>query len=116
MSLDGTKIHADASKHSALSYGHAEKIEAQLKADVAELLQQADAADRSGLPAGMNLPDELARRETRLTAIAAAKDKIEARARERFAHEQAEHEAKLRARQARAAATGNTNYQYILLF
>jgi transposase len=106
VSLDGTKIHANASKHSALSYGHAEKIEAQLKAEVAELLQQADAADRSGLPAGMNLPDELARRETRLAAIAAAKDKIEARARERFAHEQAEHEAKLRARQARAAATG----------
>jgi len=106
VSLDGTKIHANASKHSALSYGHAEQIEAQLKAEVAELLQQADAADRSGLPEGMNLPDELARRETRLAAIAAAQDKIEARAQERFAHEQAEYEAKLRARQAQAAATG----------
>jgi len=106
VSLDGTKIHAHASKHSALSHGHAEKIEAQLKAEVAELLQQADAADRSGLPTGMNLPDELARRETRLAAIAAAKNSIEARAQERFAREQAEHEAKLRARQARAATTG----------
>ena len=36
VSLDGTKVHANASKHSALSYGHAEKIEAQLEADVAE--------------------------------------------------------------------------------
>jgi transposase len=100
VSLDGTKIHANASKHSALSYGHAEKIEAQLKAEVAELLQQADAADRSGLP------DELARRETRLAAIAAAKGKIEARAQERFVREQAEYEAKLQARQVKAAATG----------
>lgn len=52
VSLDGTKVHANASKHSALSYGHAEKIEAQLEADVAELLQQAEAADRTGLPEG----------------------------------------------------------------
>ena len=106
VSLDGTKIHANASKHSALSYGHAEKIEAQLKAEVAELLQQADAADRSGLPEGMNLPDELARRETRLAAIAAAKGKIEARAQERLAREQAAYEATLAARQATQAATG----------
>jgi transposase len=106
VSLDGTKIPANASKHSALSYGHAEKIEAQLKADVAELLQQADAADRSGLPEGMNLPDELARRETRLAAIAAAKGKIEARAQERLARERAAYEAKLAARQATQAATG----------
>jgi len=52
---------------------------------VAELLQQADAADRSGLPEGMNLPDELARRETRRAAIAAAQGTIEARAQERLA-------------------------------
>jgi transposase len=104
--LDGTKIPANASKHSALSYGHAEKIEARLKAEVAELLQRADAADRSGLPEGMNLPDELARRETRLAAIAAAKGKIEARAQERLARERAAHEAKLAARQATQAATG----------
>ena len=43
MSLDGTKIHANASRHSALSYGHAEKIEAQLKAEVQEMLKLAEA-------------------------------------------------------------------------
>src|SRR5438445_10414666 len=37
VALDGTKIHANASRHSALSYEHAGKIEAQLKAGVAEL-------------------------------------------------------------------------------
>ena len=44
VSLDGTKVRANANKHGALSCGHAEKIEAQLKAEVAKLLQQADAA------------------------------------------------------------------------
>jgi hypothetical protein len=45
VSLDGTKIHANASRHSALSYAHAEKIEAQLKAEVQEMLKLAEAAD-----------------------------------------------------------------------
>src|SRR6201998_1403693 len=45
VALDGTKIHANASRHSALSYEHAGKIEAQLKAEVAELLAKAEAAD-----------------------------------------------------------------------
>ena len=45
VALDGTKIHANASRHSALSYEHATKIEAQLKAEVAELLARAEAAD-----------------------------------------------------------------------
>lgn len=104
--LDGTKIHANASRHSALSYEHAGKIEAQLKAEVAELLAKAEAADAADVLDGMSLPDELARREERLRKIAEARAKIEARARERQARELAEHEAKLAARAAKAAATG----------
>lgn len=57
VSLDGTKIHANASRHSALSYGHTEKIEAHLKAEVQELLALAEAADQSSLPDGVSLPD-----------------------------------------------------------
>ena len=106
MALDGTKIHANASRHSALSYEHAGKIEAQLKAEVAELLAKAEAADRSDLPDGLSIPDELARREERLAKLAEARAKIEARAQERFEREQAEHRAKLAARDAKAAATG----------
>ena len=106
VSLDGTKIHANASRHSALSYGHAEAIEAQLKAEVQELLALAEEADGADLPDGMHLPAELERREERLAAIAAAKAKIEARAAERYAREQADYEAKLAARAAKAAATG----------
>ena len=104
--LDGTKIHANASKHSALSYEHACKIEAQLKAEVAELLAKAEAADQADVLDGMSIPEELARREERLKKIAEAKAKIEARAKERYERELAEHQAKLAARAAKEKATG----------
>jgi hypothetical protein len=104
VSLDGTKIHASASRHSALSYGHAEAIEAQLQGEVQQLLALADEADGANIPDGMSLPDELKRREDRLAAIAMAKAKIEARAAERFAREQANYAAKLAARAAKAAS------------
>jgi hypothetical protein len=106
VALDGTKIHANASRHSALSYEHASKIEAQLKADVAELLALAEAADKADVPDGMSVPEELARREDRLARLAEATAKIEARAKERFAREQAEHEAKLAARAEKEKKTG----------
>ena len=104
--LDGTKIHANASRHSALSYEHAGKIEAQLKGEVADLMAKAEAADAVDLPDGMSIPDELARREERLRRIAEARAKIEARAKERHAREMAEHEAKMAARAAKMEATG----------
>jgi transposase/IS5 family transposase len=106
VSLDGTKIHANASRHSALSYGYAEKIEAQLKAEVQELLELAEAADQSGVPDGVSRPDEIKRREDRLAAIAKAKAKIEAQARERFEREQADYQARVAKRQAKEKSTG----------
>ena len=106
VSLDGTKIHASASRHSALSHEHAGIIEAHLKAEVQELLALAEQADGANTPDGMRVPDELKRREDRLAAIAEAKTKIEARAAERFAREQADYQAKLAAREAKAAASG----------
>jgi transposase len=106
VALDGTKIHANASRHSALSYEHAGKIEAQLQAEVAELMAKAGAADQADVPDGMSIPDELARREQRLAEIARARAAIEARAKERQAREQAEYDAKMAARAAKAAATG----------
>jgi transposase len=104
--LDGTKIHANASRHSALSYEHAGKIEAQLKAEVADLMAKAEAADAADIPDGMSIPDELARREERLRKIREARATIEARAKERHAREMAEHEAKMAAREVKIAATG----------
>jgi transposase len=106
VALDGTKIHANASRHSALSYEHAGKIETQLKAEVADLLAKAEAADQADIPDGMSVPEELARRNVRLEKLAAARATIEARAKERFEREQAEYQAKLVARAAKTEATG----------
>src|SRR5437870_159752 len=106
VALDGTKIHANASRHSALSYQHAGKLETQLKAEVGMLLAKAEAADKADVPDGMSIPEELERREERLHKLAAARTKIEARASERVAREQAEYEAKIAAREAKAKARG----------
>ena len=106
IALDGTKVHANASRHSALSYGHAQKIEAQLEAEVKEMLARAEAADQEPLPEGLSIPEELARREERLAAIRQAKAQIEAGAAEREARENADYEAKMKAREEKAAGTG----------
>lgn len=105
VSLDGTKIKANASKHKAMSWGYANKLEEQLKREVQALLKQAEKADAEDEPE-MDIPDELARRETRLAAIEKAKAEIERRARERFETEQAEYEEKLNKRAAKEAQTG----------
>lgn len=106
VSLDGTKVKANASKHKALSYGHACKLEEQLKAEVAELLRQAEAADQADLPDGMSIPEELSRRTERLKAIADAKAEIERRAAERFAQEQEAYDKKLAERAEKEQQTG----------
>jgi transposase len=106
VALDGTKIHANASRHSALSYGHAKKIEKQLRKEVQQLLRLAEAADGVNTPDGMSIPEELERRELRLAAIAAAKAKIEARAEERLEREQVDHRSKLAARAEHEKRTG----------
>ena len=95
VSLDGSKVKAHASKHKALSYEHACKLEAQLKNEVAQLLQKAEAADRADLPDGLSIPEELQRREDRLSAIRNAKAEIERRAAERQAREQAAYREKM---------------------
>ena len=104
--LDGTKIHANASRHSALSHGHIVKLEAQLKQEVQELLALAEQADTANIPDGMNLPKELKLREDRLAAMAAAKAKIAARAAERYAREKAEFDEKMNQREAKEKETG----------
>lgn len=68
VALDGTKIHANASRHSALSYEHAGKLEAQLKQEVAELLALADSEDRADVPDGMSIPEELAEHAAKMAA------------------------------------------------
>jgi transposase len=101
--LDGIKIHVDASRPSALAYGHADKLEKRLKREVQQLLKLAEQADSADVPDGMSIPEELERRETRLAAIAQAKRQIQAWVEQR---EQGEYQAKLAARAAHAKRTG----------
>ncbi len=94
IALDGTKIAANASKHKALSWEHANRIEAKLRQEVQLLLRMAEESDNRPLNDGLDVPAEIARREVRLNAIAQAKAKIEQRAGERHAIEQQEYESK----------------------
>lgn len=104
IALDGTKIKANASKHTALSWGHANRIETQLRQEVQTLLALAEKSDRASVPDGMDVPAEIARREDRLDAIAEAKAKIEQRAAERYRAEREEFEAKQAKRKAQRDA------------
>ena len=99
IALDGTKIAANASKHKALSWDHANKIEAQLRDEVQLLLKLAEESDSRPVNDGLGVPAEIARREQRLGAIAQAKAKIAQRASERQAVEQQDYEAKCAKRQ-----------------
>ena len=104
ISLDGSKVHADASKSKAVSYKRLIEIEIQLRKEVAELVEFGEQADRGEqqLPEGMILGDEIAIREERLAKLAQAKAVLEERAKERYEAEQAEYEAKLREREKKA--------------
>ncbi len=106
VSLDGTKIKANASKHKALSWEYANRLEAQLQQEVEELMRLAEETDQCSQPEAMDIPEELNRREARLAAIARAKEEIQARAQERFEQEQATFEARQAKREARARETG----------
>jgi transposase len=106
ISIDGTKIHADASKSKAVSYKRLLALETQLRAEVEALFVLGAQADQGSLPDGLVVADELALREERLTRLAEAKAVLEARAKEREALEQAEYDAKVREREAKARRSG----------
>ena len=104
--LDGTKMKANASKHTALSWDYANKLEEQLKNEVSELLRKAEESDNESVPDGLDIPEELSRREARLAAIARAKEEIERRAQGRHKEEQAEYEKKMAVREEKSRLSG----------
>jgi len=106
ISLDGSKIHADASKSKAVSYKRLLELETRLRREVEELLALGEQADQVELPEGLVVEDEIAFRTERLVNLAEAKAVLEARAQERHEAEQAEYEAKMRAREEKAQQTG----------
>ena len=106
VSLDGTKVKANASKHKALSYQYACKLEEQIKEQIEELLSLAESADRADIPDGLSLPEELSRREKRLAVICEAKAELERRSEERYQIEQQEYERKFAEREKKEKETG----------
>jgi transposase len=106
ISLDGTKIHADASKHKASRDIRLLEVEAQLRSEVEELFALSEQSDQPEVPDGLVVGEEIARREDRLARLAEAKAVLEARAAERAAAEQAEYEAKMAQRAERERTTG----------
>lgn len=106
ISVDGSKLHADASKSHAVSYGRLLQLEQRLRVEVEELMALGEKADQEDLPEGVDVEWEIALRQGRLLNLAQAKAVLEARAQERCAAEQAEYAAKLREREEQATRTG----------
>jgi transposase len=104
VSVDGTKIQANASKHAAVSYQRAGELITQLELEVQELLTRAEQADRPEAKEALDLPAELTRREKRLTALKQARQVIEARAKEMAGAQAEAYQAKVTARQTQRAA------------
>jgi transposase len=106
VSLDGTKIHANASKHKAMSWGYANRLEEQLRAEVQDLLKQAETAGDQEPVAGMKVGEEVAMRQARLQQIGDVKTELEARAQARYDLEKAAYEEQQAQRRARELQRG----------
>ena len=107
VAIDGTKILASASKHSAVSYGHAVEQMHLAGEQIAELLAKAENADSTPLQDGLTIPEEIKRRQDRIAKLGEAKQAMEERAKERLLEEQAEYEEKIAARKAKEESTGH---------
>jgi transposase len=112
VSIDGTKIKANASKHKAMSYKHMNETEARLKQEIDALLAAAEKTDAEEDAQygkdrhGDELPAELQRRESRLQKIGEAKAALEQEAKEKAAEQRAETEQKLAEREEEERRTG----------
>jgi transposase len=104
VSVDGTKIQANASKHAAVSYQRAGELITRFQLEVAELTARAEQADVKQASEPLDIPAELARREKRIESLKHARQIIEAQAKERAAAQHAEHQAKVAARQSQRDA------------
>jgi len=112
VSIDGTKIKANAGKHKAMSYKHMNETEARLKSEIDALLRQAEETDAAEDAQygkdrhGDELPEELSRRQSRLQKIREAKAALEQKAKEEAAQQRTEVERKLAERAEQEQRTG----------
>lgn len=83
VAIDGTKVHANASKHKAMSWQYALRLEKQLRKEIEQLMRKAEAADSAQTDREMDIPEEIRLRQQRLAKIEQAKQALEQRAAER---------------------------------
>jgi transposase len=106
VSLDGTKIKANASKHHALSHRNIGKVQAHLRREIKRLMKLAEQADNEKIEDGLDIPAEIARRETMIVKLSEAKAKIEEREAARHAEARAKHAQRLADRKEQQKLTG----------
>jgi transposase len=112
VAIDGSKLQGNASKHKAMSYERMGETEKRLQAEVEEMLKRAEAEDAAEDEkygkghSGEELPAELARRESRIAKIRAAKAELEAEAKQKAEEKKAAAEAKIAERREPEARTG----------
>ena len=112
VSIDGTKIKANASKHKAMSYKRMNEAEARLQQEIDTLLRRAEETDSAEDAQygrdkqGDELPDELSRRESRLEKIREARQALEQEAREKAEQARAAAEKKQAEREQQQRRTG----------
>lgn len=104
--IDGTKVQANASRHSAMSYEYIQKLERQLEEEIDKLLELANATDEKEQDIELDIPKEIQRREDRLKKIQEAKTIIEQRAEEKYKEEKKAYDEKIRHREAKEKETG----------
>lgn len=112
VAIDGTKMQGNASKHKSMSYGRMGETEKKLQEEVDELLKRAEAVDAAEDEkygkgqSGDEIPAELARRESRIEKIRAAKAELEAEAKQKAEEKKAAAEGKIAERRGQEAITG----------
>lgn len=105
ISLDGTKIEANASKHKALSYEYTIKLTKQIDDEIEKLMKASKDADCHDFD-DLDIPNEIKNRQDRLREIKAAKIEIEARRKIKYDQEKEEYDAKIKAREEKEKILG----------
>ena len=105
ISIDGTKIQANASKHKALSYGHAIKLEEKIKEEIKLLLKKAEEPDNSAMN-DIKIPEEISRREDRLSKIKEVQEKIKERYKIKYKLKKAEYDEKVKKKKEKEKKLG----------
>lgn len=106
VSLDGTKIKANASRRKNLNWKQIRRVEKRIRGEIKELMRRAEEAESGERPDGIDVPGELNSRRERLEALSAAKQELERRAEHRYERERKQYEEKMEERRQREERDG----------